>query len=123
MLPHNSRDAAPLVAVKFLPLHNIVAAVVINGEHTSDKPIVIPRATVEVRGQKTYLARHHAVRNEVHGDDVLLSLVAKDQLLTTKYHRGSLHHLRSAAGVAGTRAAPVVRRRPDYINERTHQTL
>ena len=52
-----------------------------------------------------------------------LSLVAKDQLLTTKHHRGSLHHLRSAAGVAGTRAAPVVCRRPDDVDESPHQTL
>ena len=48
---------------------------------------------VEVRGQKSDLARHHAVRNEVHGDDVLLLLVAKDHLLTTKHNRGFLRHL------------------------------
>ena len=78
---------------------------------------------VEVRGQKSDLAHNHAVRNEVHGDDVLLLLVAKDQLLTTKRHRGSLHHLQFASGVAGTRAAPVVRRRPDDVNESPHQTF
>ena len=58
-----------------------------------------------------------------HQDNVLFSLVAKNQLLTTKRHRGSLHHLRSAAGVAGTRAAPVVRRRPDDVDKSPYQTL
>ena len=123
MLPHNSRDAAPLVPVKFLPLHNIVAAVVINGEHASDKPVVIPRATVEVRGQKTYLARHHAVEDEVDGDDVLLALVAKDHLFPAEHHRRSLLHLHSTAGMAGTSATPVRRRRSDNVNEGANQAL
>jgi hypothetical protein len=78
---------------------------------------------IQVRRQKSYLARHHAVRNEVDGDDVLLYPVSKHKLLSTKNHRRSLHHLRSAAGVAGTRAAPIVRRRPDDIDESPHQTL
>ena len=123
MFPDNLRGAAPMVAPKLLPLHQIGAAVGIHRDDASDQTVVVARAMVEVRGQKSDLARHHAMQNEVDGDDVLLSLVAKDQLLMTKHHHGSLHHLRSAAGVAGTRAAPVVRRRPDDVSESPHQTL
>ena len=91
MFPDNLRGAAPMVAPKLLPLHQIGAAVGIHRDDASNQTVVVARAMIELRGQKSDLARHHAVRNEVHGNDVLLSLVAKDQLLTTKHHRGSLH--------------------------------
>ena len=123
MFPDNLRGAAPMVVPKLLPLHHIGAAVGIHQDDMSDQTVVVAHVMIEVCGQKSDLARHHAVRNEVHGNDVLLSLVAKDQLLTTKHHCGSLHHQRFAAGVAGTRVAPVVCRRPDDVDKSPYQML
>ena len=123
MFPNNPSSAAPLVAPIFLALHHIRAAVSIDCNNTRDKAVVIACALVEMRRQKTNLARHHAVEDEVDGDDVLLTTVAEDHLLPHKSHLRLLRDLHSTARVAGTSAAPVVRRSPDDINKCADQPL
>ena len=62
-----------LLCLKLLALHDIGTAVRIYCNDTSNEPIIIT-------GKKPTIARHHAVEDEVNGNDVLLATVTEDNL-------------------------------------------